>query len=681
MMFLQPLLLAALPLLALPIVIHLINQRRYQTMPWGAMMFLLAANRMSRGYARIRQWLILLFRALVIAALIFAISRPLASGWMGGVVGGAADTTIVLLDRSPSMQQRSGGSNVSKLETGTAQLARSLAALGESRYVLVESTTNVARELDSIEALASLPQAGPTDAAADLPAMLLAALDYIRANKAGRTDIWICSDLRENDWHSSDARWQSLREAFAGLGQRVRFHLLAYPERAPENRAVRVTSVRREQTETGAVLRVSLRLNRDAAAGAKQQVPIEFTIEGASSVLSVEWEGPVFELKDHPIPLPSDLQRGRGRVSIPADANSADNDFYFVFDAPPPQHTVIVSDEPTATRPLELAARIAPAPEVASTAEVVDRDHLAAVPWERVALLLWQGPLPKEKEATVVQSFVAAGGQVIFFPPRSSGPETLFGIGWQQWNQPREPLTVSSWRGDADLLRNTLSGQSLSVGQLQISEYSGIDGEATVLATLESGAPLLLRVASPRGGVYFWTTTPHAAHSSLARNGVVLYVTLQRAAAAGAEALASVRQRIAGPLSPAESEAGVESVQTVEWTQLAGPEGALSTEYPFRAGVYGNTGTQGHAGADTQNDRLWAVNRAVAEDRGGVLSDEKLATLFSGLAFQRVDDRAGNLQSLVQEVWRLFLITMIAAMVIEAALCLPSRSQSGGSIA
>ncbi len=58
MSFLQPLLLIALPLIALPIIIHLINQRRYQTIHWAAMMFLLAANRMSRGYARLRQWLI-----------------------------------------------------------------------------------------------------------------------------------------------------------------------------------------------------------------------------------------------------------------------------------------------------------------------------------------------------------------------------------------------------------------------------------------------------------------------------------------------------------------------------------------------------------------------------------------------------------------------------------------------
>ena len=80
MSFLQPFLLWALPLISLPIIIHLINQWRYQTKQWAAMMFLLQANRMNRGFAKIRQWLILAMRTLAILGLIVAISRPLASG-------------------------------------------------------------------------------------------------------------------------------------------------------------------------------------------------------------------------------------------------------------------------------------------------------------------------------------------------------------------------------------------------------------------------------------------------------------------------------------------------------------------------------------------------------------------------------------------------------------------------
>ena len=104
MNFLQPLVLIGLPLMLLPIIIHLINQQRHRTMPWAAMMFLMTAKRMSRGMARIRHILILLMRTLAIAALIFAISRPLSGGWLGSIGLAKPDVTMVLLDRSASME-------------------------------------------------------------------------------------------------------------------------------------------------------------------------------------------------------------------------------------------------------------------------------------------------------------------------------------------------------------------------------------------------------------------------------------------------------------------------------------------------------------------------------------------------------------------------------------------------
>ncbi|TXT23434.1 MAG: hypothetical protein FD138_3253, partial [Planctomycetota bacterium] len=174
----------------------LINQRRFQTIRWGAMMFLLAANRMSRGYAKLRQWLILLFRTLAIAGLIFCVARPLASGWLGLTAGGRPDTTIILLDRSPSMRQQGEGQVGTKLDTGRHQLARTLNTLGSAKWVLIESTTNLPREIESPDTLLNLSSTEPASASADMPAMLQAAHDYVQANKSGRTEIWICSDIR-----------------------------------------------------------------------------------------------------------------------------------------------------------------------------------------------------------------------------------------------------------------------------------------------------------------------------------------------------------------------------------------------------------------------------------------------------------------------------------------------------
>ena len=390
MSFLQPILLAALPLVALPIIIHLINQRRFQTVKWAAMMFLLAANRMSRGYARLRQWLIMAMRMAAIATLVFAVSRPLAGGWLGLAAGGRADTTVILLDRSPSMQQAGTAARGTKLETGLKQLAATLETLGSGRWVLIESTTNRPRELTSAADLLSSASTGPVSASADLPAMLLAARDYIKTNKAGRTEVWICSDLRENDWNAAGGRWQVLRDGFLEISQSVRFHLLAYPELAPQDLAVRVTDVRRRKTRDGAELLVSLKVTRQEQTNDVQAVPVQIEIDGARSEVTLQVAGEA-ELKDHRIPLEKGRERGWGRVSIPADANPADNDYWFVFEQPAARRTIVVVDDPQAARPLSLAASISPDPALPCTAEVVLQSQAATVDWDQVSLLALAG--------------------------------------------------------------------------------------------------------------------------------------------------------------------------------------------------------------------------------------------------------------------------------------------------
>jgi hypothetical protein len=82
MSFLQPLLLFGLPLVGLPLLIHLINRWRHKSLPWGAMMFLLDARRMNRGMARLRFWLIMSMRMLAIAVLFLAWrARLRRAGW------------------------------------------------------------------------------------------------------------------------------------------------------------------------------------------------------------------------------------------------------------------------------------------------------------------------------------------------------------------------------------------------------------------------------------------------------------------------------------------------------------------------------------------------------------------------------------------------------------------------
>jgi len=107
--FLNPLLLWGLPLAAVPIVIHLLNRRRFQRVPWAAMEYLLAAMKRNRKRMRMEQWLVLLLRTLAVLLLISLVARPQLTG--SGLIGARAHH-VVLLDDSASMWQRSGSTTL-----------------------------------------------------------------------------------------------------------------------------------------------------------------------------------------------------------------------------------------------------------------------------------------------------------------------------------------------------------------------------------------------------------------------------------------------------------------------------------------------------------------------------------------------------------------------------------------
>ncbi|MFM7184113.1 MAG: BatA domain-containing protein [Planctomycetota bacterium] len=652
MTFLQPLVLAALPLVALPLIIHLINQRRFQTVPWAAMMFLEAARALSRGYSRLRHWLIMLLRMAAVAAVILAAARPLSRGWLALAGGGRPDTVLVILDRSPSMLERDAGSPDTKLDTGRRQLAEALATLGASRCLVLADPARPPVEITDPRSLVDLEAAGPSAVPAALPLLVQAAYDHVRESGAGTTEIWICSDQRANDWQPDDGGWTGIRDALAKVPQQVRVQLLAYPVPAGGNLAIRVTNVRLETLGRDRRLVVSLVVSRQED-GERMTVPVTFETGGIATVVEVEIVGREAVLKSHTIPLERSAEtKGFGTVSIPADANPADNRFFFVYDEPPPRRSLVVAEDPAAARVLELAASIAP-DRGAARVDVVSRGDLAAAPWETAAAVLWQGPLPEGRDAELVQQFLDRGGQAVFFPSDRGAGGRFAGCSWDDWTEHSRPVVAESWRTDQDLLANTLAGSALPLGDVEVRRSCGLTGDFVPLATLPGGAPLVAR-SSRDERVTFVATTPTARDSALAAEGIVLYAVVQRAIDRGLVPLATARQVDAGPTA-----ATLAAASGGAWTRLVGDAGSPSTESGLHAGVYAS------------GERLVAVNRPAVEDTSPPVADERIDSLFRGLSFTRITSSAGDTTSLVQEIWRAFLIAMLVALVAEGLLSLP----------
>ena len=660
MTFLQPWVLAALPLVSLPLIIHLINQRRFQTVQWGGMMFLLAAKALSSGYSRLRHLLIMLLRMLAVAGVILAVGRPLSRGWLALAGGGRPDTAIVILDRSPSMQARDPAVVDTKLATGRRQLAASLTTLGPGRCLFLPAGAEPFEITPA--ALADVPAAGPTAAAADIPGMLQVAYDQIKQSGAGTAEIWICSDQRANDWAVETGGWGGLREAFAQLPQQVRFQLLSFPAPAAGNLAVRVTDARlqRRGEAREIVVRVVAARTDSAGSGEPEMIPVRFEIGGVTTVVDLELRGREAVLAEHVLPLGRGAGvRGWGRVSIPADADLADNEFYFVFDDPPPRVALIVAEDVQAARVFELVASIPPTNDFEARADLLPPGALGTALWDEAAVLLWQGPLPSGRDAQLVEAFLARGGQVIFFPPEHPGSERFSGLSWGEWSSHTEPLKPEQWRTDQDLLSNTLSGGALPLGELEVRRTCRLVGEFVPLASLAGGLPLFARAAD-NSGIYWCTTLPTPRDSSLAGEGIVLYAVVQRAIDRGLLPLLGARQLEAGAESAAAARGGAGEAA---WERLAGSSATLSTEVGLHSGVYSAGG------------RLVAVNRPAAEDAAAKISDERIDSLFRGLSYSRISGQAGAGESVVQEIWRAFLIAMLGALVLEGILSMPRRAR------
>src|SRR5215212_758969 len=98
-------LVAGAALVALPILIHILNRRRYKVVNWAAMEYLLAAMKKNRKRLKFEQWLLLATRCAVLLFLGLALARPLGCGG-SSIAALAAERTglhVFVIDNSYSM--------------------------------------------------------------------------------------------------------------------------------------------------------------------------------------------------------------------------------------------------------------------------------------------------------------------------------------------------------------------------------------------------------------------------------------------------------------------------------------------------------------------------------------------------------------------------------------------------
>lgn len=639
---------------SVPVIIHLLNRRRFRIVKWAATSFLLKASRESRGKKKLKHFLILACRALAIAALIFAVARPLIGGFLGSG-SGSVGTVVLILDRSASMETKPGSGQLSHRQSVITKITEAVENMGSPRLVLIDSASGEIQEVPSPDALSELSTTSATDTQADIPTLLAKAIDYLDETNPGQSEIWVASDLQRGDWRPSDSRWGAIQAGLEGLPTKTNLRILTAGEQTVENFTLELLTSRRVEDD----LFLDLKLSRLEGDGTTT-VPITYSLNGARNSERVTMNGQEVRFQKR-FPLTAADTEGYGWVGIPSDNNPRDNSVYFAFGGKEPVQTWVVSEEPTSPTADFLQKAAAPAGFERYSCTVVAPTQTTQIDWATASLIIWQAPIPIGAVAAQLNDFVTSGGSALFFPPNQPSTGVIFGASWGEIEEaPADQFFINgSWVKDDGPWQNGMDDTLMPVDQVRGVKRRSIQGDGSSLAEWDDGSPFLYRQLEGLGTSIFINTLPDDRWSNIEFVALHL-VAIQRLIEKGTDRLHAGYRAVAG----SDKAKGRDDEIRERLDTFEDYEPALEH---YRAGVY------------RLGNRTIAVNRPSEENSPTRIDEEALDELLKGTSYTLFANQDSK-KDLISEAWRAFLVAVLLFLLAEALLCLQPKSTGPPSL-
>jgi len=241
---LNPAILVWLGLAAAPIVIHLLNRRRYRVLQWGAMQFLDESVAKSSKRLRIEQLLILLIRMLIIAFVVYAMARPHLPGALPLVPEQRPKrNAIVVLDRSLSM--RYDEPRVSNFAQAKEAVARIIGVMqdGDSLNVVLaggKPQTLAPEPIVQLDRLTELlKDVEPVGTESNFAQAFEEALSQLEKSHNPLREIYVVTDRSAFGWHAeSESHWYAALARLQNASPKPKVHVLQVGVQQRENAAV-----------------------------------------------------------------------------------------------------------------------------------------------------------------------------------------------------------------------------------------------------------------------------------------------------------------------------------------------------------------------------------------------------------------------------------------------------------
>ncbi|MBI4231371.1 MAG: BatA domain-containing protein [Planctomycetes bacterium] len=227
MTFASPALLWLGAMAAVPVILHLLNRRRYRRIDWAAMEFLLRAFQKTRRRVRLEELILLLLRITAMLLFAFALARPAVSQGLASALGADRLHRIVCIDASYSMAALEGArSRFDLAKEAASSLIEEIEGRGDVTLLkyaddVVPLASGAAGDISVREALDALRR--PDCAVSDLPGVPVhlfreLARQYLGVSDLPRKEVILLTDLQRRGW-DDEAVWRDASEVVQAVAQ------------------------------------------------------------------------------------------------------------------------------------------------------------------------------------------------------------------------------------------------------------------------------------------------------------------------------------------------------------------------------------------------------------------------------------------------------------------------------
>lgn len=684
MVFLNPAVLFGLLAASIPVIIHLLNLRKLKRVEFSTLAFLKELQKTKIRRIKLKQWILLALRTLIILLLVAAFARPtIKSVAIGGTTSAAKTSAVIILDDTYSMSIVTDEGSYFNQSKQVIKTLLNEFTQGDDITIISVSSTNDMETSSNIDKLRE--DIGSLEIAATsgtLHNALVKAGQALSESQNFNKEIYILSDFQNNRLYENETELSDLGQLFP---EGIRLYTFDMHGKDAVNLAVTGLRINNQIFEKNKLISLTASIENTSESNVRSTVASLFINGSRSAQQSVslapgETQNITFETTLRETGLLNIL------VELEDDDIARDNRRYNALLVPDVINIALFTNAANDTRFLELALANSRAEgNIRITQKRLTQLNATNLNAYNTVILCGS---PSESELTNLQDYVEAGGGSILMPS-SDANLGRFNTVLSSFNIPTAETFIGG-KGETEspavfdeidfnhpVFGNLFEDEEKRFESPGIYYYlkQSTRGTGTEIISLIDGTTFLSEYKYGSGKVMLLNTSPVLSWSNFPLKGIFAPL-MNKTVNYLSSTNAADNHYIAGSEIPVKLNRG-----SVPQVKVKGPDGGediLNIDTLGAGGYvrYGETNGTGLYEFYSGNELIdyAVVNTNPAESRIGYAETEDYENYLSEINFRGTHIQAqpdGNFTDLIyqarfgSELWRYFLIFAFVLAVIE----------------